>query len=99
MSNSKPDYTVTQPTFEEVVAYAMQEDLYGKLNIDKFYDYYSKMGFMYKGYLMDWKSKMKEWAKTQRTPVVESARVFNAKPKEQINTGLLDEIKRAFALA
>ena len=97
--DSKPDYNMTPPTFEEVVSYAQKAGLYGKISLSKFYDYYSKRGFSYNGYLMDWRSKMKEWAARQTAPVVETAKECHAKPKQEIRVDLLDDIRRVFSLA
>ena len=87
------------PTFEEVVAYAVQAGLYGKLPLQKFYDLYEKQGFMYKGCLMDWQAKMQEWADRQTAPVRETGREKAAKPPEQINMALLNEVCRAMGFA
>ena len=92
-TDSRPDYNMAQPTFEEVVAYATQNGLYGKLNLSKFYDYYAKQGFCYNGYLMDWKKKMADWAARQTGPVMETGRERDAKPKEPINTRQLETIQ------
>ena len=94
MSNdSRPDYNMVQPTFEEVVTYASQNGLYGKLNLSKFYDYYAKQGFLFHGHLMDWRQKMAEWAERQTGPVMETGRERAAKPKEPINVHQLDTIQ------
>ena len=54
------------PTYEEVQAFAKSEGLDSKTDIKKFYQYYSETGFLYKGIPMDWKAKLREWAKTER---------------------------------
>lgn len=84
-SDSKPK-EIVPPTYEEVIAYAVNENLFGKVSIDKFYDHYKQQGFAYHGALMDWKGKLKQWASTQRTPVTVSSREYMAKqnlPKPQ----------------
>lgn len=53
------------PTYEEVQAFAQSEGLDSKTNVSKFYEYYSRFGFIYKGVLMDWKTKLKKWAETE----------------------------------
>lgn len=89
--DSRPDYG-KPPTFEEVVAYANEAGLYGKVPLSKFYDFYAKQGFQYNGYLMDWKSKMREWAERQRTPVRETCQERNALPKEPIDMTKLGKV-------
>lgn len=81
------------PTFEEVVAYATENGLYGKLNLCKFYDYYEKQGFLFKGLPMDWKAKMKKWAENQTSPVMETGKERAAKPKPAIDVHQLDTIQ------
>ena len=95
MSNdSKPDYG-KPPTFEEVVAYAKEEGLYGKVPLSKFYDFYAKQGFMFRGILMDWKGKLYEWAERQRVPVRENYRERNALPEEPIDIAKIDAVCRS----
>lgn len=53
------------PTYEEVQAFARSEDLDSKTNVSKFYEYYSRTGFIFRGELMDWKSKLRKWAETE----------------------------------
>ena len=75
------------PTFEEVVAYAVDAKLWGKISISKFYDYYAKQNFMFMGHIMDWKSKMQEWAGKQTGKVVITKREADAKaalPKKEV---------------
>ena len=49
------------PTFEDVVLYANKQNLIGRVDIRKFYDYYSRSHFLYRGALMDWQGKLREW--------------------------------------
>ena len=58
-----------KPTYEEIVAYCDSEGLIGKVDTVKFYDFYNKQNFMYRGYLMDWKKKLHEWAARQKGTV------------------------------
>ena len=58
------------PTFEDVVLYANKQGLIGKVDIRKFYDYYGRSNFLYRGALMDWQGKLREWASTQRANVM-----------------------------
>ena len=84
-SSSMPSYEAA-PTYDEIVAYAHHEGLFGKVSIDKFYDYYSKQNFMYGGAPMNWKDKLHEWASRQRSPVTISAKEYEARqriPKTQ----------------
>lgn len=57
------------PSFDEVKQYAIDAGLIDKISVTKFYRYYERADFLYKGLPMDWKSRMKQWAETQRTPV------------------------------
>ena len=70
--------TDNKPTYEEVVAYAKNEGLIGKVDTVKFYDFYNKQGFMYRGAIMDWKKKLHEWASSQRARVMQSAKEAEA---------------------
>lgn len=38
------------------------------MNINNFFEYYSKYNFTYKGDLIDWKSKLFEWDKKEIRP-------------------------------
>lgn len=71
------------PTYEEIVAYCDSEGLIGKVDTVKFFDHYAKQDFMYRGYIMDWKSKLHEWASRQRGTVRQSAKEYNALNKTQ----------------
>ena len=79
-NNSLPDFEKV-PTFDDVVAYAVEVELFGKLTLTKFYEYYAKQGFMYKGVLMDWRAKMHEWASRERTKVVITAKEYEAQAR------------------
>ena len=70
--------TERAPTYEEIVAYADSEGLIGRIDTVKFYDFYAKQNFMYRGYIMDWKKKMHEWADRQKGAVKQSAKEYNA---------------------
>ena len=71
------------PVYEEVVAYADSEGLIGKVDTAKFYDFYAKQDFLYRGYPMDWKNKLHEWASRQKGTVKQSAKEYNALSKTQ----------------
>ena len=79
-SSSMPEYEQA-PTYDEVIAYAHNEGLLGKVSIDRFYDYYSKQNFLYQGVLMDWKNKLHEWASKQRGTVSISAKEYAAQQR------------------
>ena len=68
------------PTYEEVQAFAKSEGLDSKTNVSKFYEYYSRSAFLFKGKLMDWKAKLRQWAGSER---VKSAQVQPAAVKRQ----------------
>lgn len=73
--DSMPSYEQA-PSFDDVVAYALEEKLFGAISLVKFYDYYGD--FKNRGVVIDWKTKMHEWAKRQRTPVVVCAKEYDA---------------------
>lgn len=73
--------TEKAPTYEEVVAYAESEGLIGKVDTAKFFDWYAKQNWMYKGYLMDWKGKLHEWAARQKGVVKQTAVEYKAVQK------------------
>lgn len=52
------------PTVEEVKAFAAEEA--PDVDVQKFYGYYAKTGFQWKGNPVDWKEKLREWQKTER---------------------------------
>jgi len=62
------------PTYTEVVAYANAQGLIGKIDTSKFYDFYERQGFLYRGQPMDWKGKMFEWANNQKSQVTQTKR-------------------------
>lgn len=68
------------PTYEEVQAFAKSEGLDSKTNIQKFYNYYSRSRFLFKGIPMDWKAKLREWAGTEK-PRSESKSMANMSRK------------------
>lgn len=65
---SMQDYTPA-PTPEEVGAYIRENGFVGKVSPSKFYAYYAKQNFEFKGAPMDWKGKVTDWARNQRAPV------------------------------
>ncbi len=76
--DSRPDNESKPPTYREVVKYAVEAGLIGKVSTVKFYDYYNRNGFIYKGYIFDWKTKLHEWARRQRSPVTVTAVEYEA---------------------
>ena len=103
MNDSRPAYE-KPPTFDEVVLYASQQKLLGKVDIRKFYDFYDRSGFQFHGIPMDWKAKLQEWASRQRSNVMitgEVQAVLNAnKPLvSPIDRGLLDDLAEAMGFA
>ena len=75
-----PEYD-RKPTFEEVVQYAVDNNIYGKINLSKFYDYYDQHEFSVKGIPINWKTKLQEWANRQTGSVVVSAKEASARQK------------------
>ena len=64
------DNTERKPTFDEVVEYAINADLFGKVSLIKFYEYYGNFQ-MHGGFVIDWKTKLNEWAARQKTTPAE----------------------------
>lgn len=71
----------TAPSFEDIVTYAVNEGLFGKISLTKFFDYYSKTQFMYQGRVMDWKQKLHEWAKRQSSQPIITEREYSIRNK------------------
>ena len=78
--DSMPDYSEKAPSFEDVVRYATENDLYGKVSITKFYEYYGDFRGA-GGIIIDWKKKLHEWASRQRTAVTVTAKEYAAHEK------------------
>lgn len=53
----------TPPTLAEIASYVAERRL--NVNPEKFYSYYSRSGFTYRGLPMDWKSKLADWDRTE----------------------------------
>lgn len=78
--DSKPEEFVP-PSFEEVVEYAKENNFIKAIDVKKFYEYYGRTGFVYRGLPMDWKGKMAEWARTERKQFTKpTASIVEAKP-------------------
>ena len=75
--------TEKAPTYEEIVSYCADNGLIGKVDTAKFYDFYAKQNFTYRGAIMDWQGKLKEWAERQRGTVQQSAMEYNVLNKTQ----------------
>lgn len=88
------------PTFEEVVQYAKESGLLGKVPCRKFYDYYSKNDFQFHGVLMDWHAKMHEWAAKQKSsvPITAEEYAISAKCKRREELVSPEEIMRRVAM-
>ena len=77
MSNDKVPAYEKAPTFDEIVKYAVDNGFYGKISLVKFFDYYGT--FKGKGgIVIDWRSKMREWAERQKTSVIITAKEADA---------------------
>ena len=73
------------PTFDEVVKYALENDIFGRISLVKFYDYYGD--FRNKGgYVIDWKAKLHQWASRQNSKPVISAKEYEAQARIQKQT-------------
>ena len=77
MSHDSAPVYEKAPTFDEVVEYAIRNNMYGKISLVKFYDYYKPFKGP-GGYIIDWKSKMFQWAQSQKNKVIISAREYEA---------------------
>ena len=101
-NNSAPDFGKA-PTFDEVVKYAIDNDLFGKVSLVKFCDYYGD--FRGKaGAVMDWKSKLHQWAARQRGQVIVSAKEYEAqarvqnKPEKKPANNIIAELQAKVAM-
>ena len=86
-----------KPTLEEIAEYVKEQGLQAKVSPTRFYDYYNKQDFLYRGLPMDWKAKVQEWAKTQKGSVPTSAADYKLYQKAvpQIS---LEELRRRIAM-
>ena len=87
----------SKPTLEEIATYVKENGLEGKVSPTRFYDYYSRQNFMFRGLPMDWKSKLHEWAKTQRSPVQTNASDYKLAVKNMPRVSL-DELRQRVAM-
>ena len=70
------------PTFDEVVKYAVDNDIFGKISLTKFYDFYGD--FRNNGsYVIDWKTKLHQWVGRQSSTPVISAKEYEARDRIQ----------------
>ena len=82
--DSAPAYEKA-PTFDDVVKYAVDNDMFGKISLTKFYDYYGN--FRGKGgHIIDWQSKLRQWVGRQNSPPVISAKEYEAQARVQKHT-------------
>lgn len=73
------------PTFDDIVKYACDNDLFGKISLVKFYDWYGD--FKGKGgAIIDWQAKMHQWASRQRSQVIVTAKEYEAQKRVQSKT-------------
>ena len=68
------------PAFDEIVEYAVEHDLFGKISLTKFYDYYGDFKGHH-GLIIDWRQKMQSWAQRQRSPIIVSAKESEARDR------------------
>lgn len=103
MSNGSAPVFEKAPTFDEVVEYAVNNGLFGKISLTKFYDYYGD--FKRKGVVIDWKAKLRSWADSQRSAVIVSAKEYEAREriqkreaKKQANQDIIAELQARVAM-
>ena len=53
----------TPPTQKDIEDYCSENNL--NVDVSRFYSYYSRWNFTYRGLPMNWKAKLKEWNKTE----------------------------------
>lgn len=85
MSNNSAPVFEEAPTFDEVVKYALENDIFGKISLVKFYDYYGDFRNR-GGYVIDWKAKLHQWASRQNSKPVISAKEYEAQARVQKQT-------------
>lgn len=82
MSNNSAPVFERAPTFDEVVEYAVNNGIFGKISLTKFYEYYGD--FKGKGGLIiDWKAKLRMWADHQRSAIIVSTKEYEARERIQ----------------
>lgn len=77
------------PTREEVRSYCAEQNL--RVNPDRFYDYYARFDFKYKGLPIDWKARLSKWEQTEYTRPNQTANAAVEKHKPMT----IEELKRA----
>ena len=70
------------PTFDEVVKYAVDNGIFGKISLAKFYDYYGDFKGR-GGYIIDWKEKLRQWVSRQNSAPIISAKEYEAQARIQ----------------
>lgn len=70
------------PTFDEVVKYAVDNGIFGKISLAKFYDYYGDFKTN-GGYVIDWKTKLRQWVDRQSSAPVISAKEYEVRDRIQ----------------
>ena len=75
---------MTKPSYEEVVRYCAAHHLSGRVDTLKFYDYYDSYDFRYKGRLIDWQRKAREWAARYSGPQIVPSPPSPATPPTQL---------------
>lgn len=103
MSNNSAPVFERAPTFDEVVEYAVNNGIFGKISLTKFYDYYGD--FKSKGVVIDWKAKLRMWVDHQRSAVIVSAKEYEAREriqkrdeKKQANRDIIAELQAKVAM-
>jgi hypothetical protein len=70
------------PTFDEIVKYAVESGIFGKISLTKFYDYYGDFKTR-GGCIIDWKAKLHQWVDRQNSVPVISAKEYEARDRVQ----------------
>ena len=70
------------PTFDEVVTYAVDNGIFGKISLAKFYDYYGDFKGR-GGCIIDWKEKLHQWVSRQNSAPIISAKEYEAQARIQ----------------
>lgn len=86
----------SKPTLAEVAQFIKEAGLWGKVSPTKFYEYYDRQDFLFRGIPMDWKEKVVQWAQREKKPVTVTAADFKAldEQKKMYNNPSPEELRK-----
>lgn len=80
------------PTIDQVRSYCSEKNL--RVNPDRFYEYYSRSNFTYKGLPIDWKAQLSKWDATEytRPRKIVTAEEYDKQPKKKTSISNLRKV-------